>query len=461
MVRSVAVSLFLVLTTSFAFGARGIHFQPAINSASGVGRLTYVAVGDFNRDGFPDIAVSSTYNTLAILLGNGDGTFTQSAKYTLDVYVESQLGVADFNGDGILDLVQTAGGLNVPATFAILLGNGDGTFGTPAYYSTDHDGSILSLAMGDLNHDGILDFFLGGNGSSVVVLGTANGGFQQGQDEPASGFGVTLGDFNRDGNLDAAVVAGTYQNLYVLLGNGDGTFRAPVTYSDDLEPLSVTTADFNHDGKLDLATAEYNGVSLNVLWGNGDGTFGTGKFWLGGNSPAAVITADFNRDGNPDLATADYTGGGVSVLGGKGDGTFRIPIFLKTSKNPTFLAASDFNRDGSLDLVVTNQADNTVSVLLNAAGTNVVLSSSMDPSTVGQPVTFSASVTGTLTGGVPTGTVTFKDGSNTLGTATLSNGAGAFTTSNLAHGNHKITAVYSGDSVFNPNQSGVLIQIVK
>jgi len=441
--------------------ARPLRFTAAINSDTGVTTPAAVAVGDFNHDGLPDIAVTNHFNSLSILLGKGDGTFALPTTYTLDFYVENQLGVADFNRDGNQDLVVTGGGLSVPATFAILLGNGDGTFGSPTYYSTSHDGSILSLAIADLNHDGILDFFLGGNGSSLVVLGTANGGFQEGQYEPASGFAVAEGDFNKDGNLDAAVVSGIYGGFSVFLGNGDGTFQAPISYSDNLVPLGVTTGDFNHDGKLDLAIAEYNGVTLNVHMGNGDGTFDTGKYWLCGSAPAVVVTADFNKDGNLDLASTDYSGGGISILGGKGDGTFSLPQSIKTSANPTFLALGDFNRDGSLDLVVTNSADNTASVVLNAAGALVDLTSSMNPSSVGQPVTFTATVRGTLLTNVPVGTVTFKDGSAILGRAKLSAGVGAFTTSSLGQGNHRITAVYSGDGIFNPTQSGVLVQVVK
>ena len=464
MFRVTALVAGIVLATALSANARQVRFAPASNFSSGVSAPLYVAVGDFNRDGLSDLVVTCGFNTFSILLGqNPPGTFGSPVIYTIDFYVERQIGVADFNGDGIQDLAVVGGGMVVPSTLAVLFGNGDGTFGAPAYFSTVMNGSGISLALGDLNNDANLDVFLGGNGASIDLLGSSTGSFQEGQLQSVPGFGVTLGDFNHDGNLDVAATSGPYtQGISVLLGNGDSTFQPSVSYDGGLEPLGITTGDFNRDGNLDLAVAAYNSSSVVVLLGNGDGTFATGRKWPVGNSPGAVVTADFNRDGLADIAAADYGQGGVSLLLGKGNGTFPRQSFFQTGRNPTFLATSDFNRDGSIDLVVPNNADDTFSILLNAAGTLVGLSSSKNPSRVGQPVTFTTNVSGTIdSSNIPTGTVTFMDGSTVLSQLTLTGGAAAFTTSGLQHGNHKITVVYSGDNLFNPNRSIALIQKVR
>ena len=125
------------------------------------------------------------------------------------------------------------------------------------------------------------------------------------------------------------------------------------------------------------------------------------------------------------------------------------------------MAATDINHDGSIDLIVTNDSGHSASILLNAAGTLVRLGSAPNPSKAGQLVTLGASVAGTVTTGeTPTGTVVFKDGSNVLGSSPLVQGKAYLATSTLPHGKHNITAVYSGDTIFNPNSSSLRVQTV-
>jgi hypothetical protein len=455
----------VLLATALTGNARQVRFAPASNFSSGVSGALTVAVGDFNRDGLSDLVVTCGFNTFSVLLGqNPPGTFGSPVIYTLDFHVERQAGVADFNGDGILDIAVVGGGLIVQSGLAVLFGNGDGTFGAPSYFTTGIDGAGGSLALGDLNGDGNLDLFIGGNGASSDVLGSSTGSFQEGGVQSVAGYGVTIGDFNHDGNLDVAATSGGLypQGIFVLLGNGDGTFQQAVTYEGGHMPLGITTGDFNRDGNLDLAVAASYSASAAVLLGRGDGTFAPSRKWLIGNLPGALVTADFNRDGLVDLAATDYGDGKVSALLGNGNGTFARRVFyFQTGQNPTSLATSDFNRDGSIDLVVTNDADSTFSILLNAAGTFVGLSSSKNPSRVGESVTFTTNVSATIDSSIPTGTVTFMDGSAVLGKLTLTGGAAAFTTSGLQQGNHKITVAYSGDNLFNPNRSLALIQKVR
>lgn len=209
-------------------------------------------------------------NTVTILLGNGDGTFT--ARATIPVAGGPQsVAAGDFNRDGKLDLAVVSYSSN---TATVLLGNGDGTF-TEAASSSATGFEPLSVAAADFNGDGILD---------LAVTGL-NGG--------APGLGTVT----------------------VLLGKGDGTF-APTAVSPEpgQNPSSVAVADFNGDGKADLAIANAGSNTITVLLGNGDGTFAAPLSPAAGTDPLFVAVGDFNGDAIPDLAAANNSTSSVTVL---------------------------------------------------------------------------------------------------------------------------------------------------
>lgn len=454
--------------------ARQISFAPAKTFSAGMTQPAEIAVADLNGDGKPDLVVANHNGQLAIFIAKGNGTFLSPTIFTLDFYVTGSIAIGDFNGDKKPDIVAVGGGHVNGIGLALLTGNGDGTFNAPQYFPTTLSGASISLVVGDFNNDGNLDIYVGGNGSSELILGDGKGNFHDGQVQSAAGFGVAMGDFNGDGNLDIASSEpyGEYPNnasaLAVLLGNGDGTFQSPNVYpgfNNYQGVLGVAAADLNHDNKLDLVATDYAGSGVLVFLGNGDGTFGSPTTWFAGSQPGTVTVADFNGDGNLDLAVSDFGGGGVTVLPGNGDGTF-VPPYppsdFPTGKNPTGIVAADFNHDGSPDIAVANYGDGTITILLNAAGTLVRIHSSSNPSTSGQPVTFTATVRHSVAHTpVPSGVVTFTDGSAILGQAQLGNGTASLTTSTLANGRHKISAVYEGDETFNPNRSGMLVENVK
>src|SRR6267378_2390981 len=185
--------------------------------------------------------------------------------------------------------------------------------------------------------------------------------------------GIAVGDFNGDGKADLAVVNFGDWNVYVLLGNGDGTFQAArsVYFAPGGGfPWSIAAGDFNRDGKLDLAVSNYGDNSLSVLLGNGDGTFQAPLTSPVGTNPAQVTVGDFNGDGKLDLAVSSVANNTVAVLLGNGDGTFRPAPSLTVGNGPAGVAVGDFNGDGKQDLAVANLNDNTLSVLLgNGDGT--------------------------------------------------------------------------------------------
>ncbi|HEY4355924.1 MAG TPA: FG-GAP-like repeat-containing protein, partial [Acidobacteriaceae bacterium] len=224
------------------------------------------------------------------------------------------------------------------------------------------------VATGDFNRDGILDAAVVNAGSNTVgiLLGNGDATFQAQVTYPTGNgpISVAVGDFNGDGFLDLAVVNSSDYTVGILLGNGDGTFQTQTTFAADLGPGAVTVADLNGDGILDLAVANQLSSDVSVLLGKGDGTFYDQVPYSVGGLPHNVTVADFNGDHIPDLAVANSANNTISVLLGRGDGTFQAQVIYPTGHVPVLQVAADFNGDGIPDLAVTNFGDNTVGVLL-------------------------------------------------------------------------------------------------
>ena len=283
------------------------------------------------------------------------------------------LAVGDLNGDGTRDVVTTGVDVNL---VSVLLGSGDGTLGTATNFGTGI--SPRSVAIGDLNGDGKPDLVVANYGTYEtpgttvsVLLGNGNGTFGTKHDfgTGSSPHSVAIGDFNGDGKPDMAVANSFDDTVSVLLGNGDGTFGPKTDYVTGSDPLSVAIPDLNGDGKLDLVTANSTANTVSVLLGNGDGSFGARTDYETGSGPQSVAIADLDADGAPDLAVADFgswelLGNSVSVLLGNGDGTFAARADYGTESGPISLAIGHFNGDTAPDLAVVSIARNTVSVLL-------------------------------------------------------------------------------------------------
>jgi Bacterial Ig-like domain (group 3)/FG-GAP-like repeat len=417
-----------------------------------------IVTGDFNNNGNLDLAASVFIkNEFSVFLGEGNGLLHAPADFAVGHFPES-ITTADFNGDGKLDIA-TANTVNVSVAF----GNGDGTF-QPAvdYGASSNLGSPSTYVTAvDVNGDSKPDLAVvtrpvGGPAVVAIMLNSGNGTFLPATQYRVNGYpeSVAFADFNGDGKVDMATF--DYQVPYdvsVLLGNGDGTFQNPVNYRIGAPCASLITADVNGDGKQDLVLG--CGV-LGVMLGNGDGTFQPVTFDLSNLGAIEIAAGDFNGDGKIDIAAA---GNDFGVFYGNGDGTFSYIDYGLEVRN---LAVGDFNGDNAPDVAINNGVG--VFVVLNPGGTYDVLKSSLNPSTVGQRVTFRASVSASVKGssaGTPTGFITFRDGAFELAMVPLRNGVAFFQTSKLGAGTHNITAVYSGDSNFNPNVSAVLSQVVQ
>jgi hypothetical protein len=344
---------------------------PNLKSYAAGARPQSVAIADFNGDGKPDLAVANNDSGggVSLLTGNGDGTF-QAAPVYRAVYRAQSIAVADFDGDGKLDLAE-AGAYD--STVAALLGNANGSFRPQVIYGKS--GSSASVAVGNFDGDGKPDLVIANSSQSSVgvSLGNGNGTFRSAAVTYTVGTtprSIAVGDFNGDGKSDTAVANSGSHNVSILLGNADGTFRPVVNYSTAAggSPYSVAAADFNRDGKLDLAVANSSTSSASILLGNGDGTFQAPLNFVTGTFPHSIAVADLNGDGAPDLATADWANSSVSVLLGNGNGTFQPAVPYTVGSTPETVGVGDLNGDGKPDLVATTPSG--ISVLLgNGNGT--------------------------------------------------------------------------------------------
>ena len=396
-----------------------VSFRKAVpHTTSGYSPYS-VAIADVNGDGKPDLIVANeqqsktdTAGSISVMLGKGDGTFHAAVNYSSGGESAYSVVVADVNGDGKLDLVVANGCLGSDCStgsVGVLLGKGDGTFKKVVTYKSGAASVFGSqVAVGDLNGDGKLDLAVATTGSGCgngcpeglvgVLLGNGDGTFKKAKTYKTGGFDaigwVEIADVNGDKKPDLVVAnycanecsyPPTEGSVGVLLGNGNGTFKAVKTYPSSGDgAVSVAVADLNKDGKPDILVANCGpeacgpgspGGNVGVLIGNGNGTFKPVKTYPAANSPFDVVAADVNGDGNLDIVVSNWgtsnagtNDGSVTVLLGKGNGTFQAAqTFPSGGAEAPSVAVADVNKDGRLDMVLACVADS-----LNQSSTGVV-----------------------------------------------------------------------------------------
>jgi hypothetical protein len=349
-------------------------FAPATNFAAGNGPYL-TAVADFNGDGKLDLAVPNfDADQVSILLGNGMGGFTPAGSFAVGDGPTS-VAAGDFNSDGNLDLAVTNWKTNTFGDLSVLLGSGNGSFGSASSFRLIANPN--SVTVTDLNGDGKLDLvaatYSENLGNVKVLLGDGAGGFGTMKDFGGNGDGYSavVADFNGDGEGDVAIAKGQTiegfagSNISVLLGNGTGTLGSPSNFTVGLVPVAIAVGDFNADGKLDIAAANVESDNVSILLGDGLGGFGAANHITVGDGSNAVAVGDFNGDNHPDLAVSNVNAGTLSILLGNGTGSFSTPTNFAVGTKPISVVTADFNGDGRKDLAIANFGSNNLSVLLN------------------------------------------------------------------------------------------------
>jgi VCBS repeat protein len=331
-----------------------------------------VAVGAFDGNPIVDLATVTWFaQTLSVLLGQGSGDFGAASQLTVNW--PTTVVSAELNGDASSDLVCSYGpsnfGIDPRTGAAILMGNGDGTFGSPLVIPTGTGGPGVggsSVSTADLDTDGATDVVTTNPTQNTVsiLMGRGDGTF-----EPKVDYGagqtpaeVAIGDVDGDGDLDLAVANRTAGNsISILRGPGDGTFSPVTSLASISYPSSIAAGDVDGDGDLDLVVVAGNVVSIHR--GLGDGTFLSRSDFPVGTNAFMVRIADVSDDGHPDLLVASANA--LSLLLGRGDGTFGDRLDYG---RPGRFALGDLNDDSRVDLAVADFRSSQVAVMLNSGG---------------------------------------------------------------------------------------------
>ena len=446
-----------------------------------------LATGDLNGDGFADLVIDCLNGSGTVfvyaLLSNGDGTFAPPLQVT--PVLGTQVVLKDMNKDGKLDLVVAGRAVANPCAancfgFVLFTGNGDGTF-TLAATTTISGGANSNLLLADIDGDGYPDIVELNNlsmGTQSIDVYLSNKATSFGTSAPPISTPSTsiplqpyptnlykflfTGDFNGDGRPDLGTVltpGGTASVVTALNTSTAGTasFGTPTALPTGVAINDIASADINGDGLSDLliTTSTNNAVFLEA---DGKGSFANSYTGLAvtGTTVNDMQAADLNGDGYADPVVLSNISGNY---------------FLKsyiTSGNANAALNTTFAQSGTPALTATwpgniNFTGSTgkLTLTVNTASSSTSLGTSGTPNVYGQPVTFSSTISSTTAIGTPTGTITFKDGIVPLAApVNMTGGSASLTLSTLTAGTHFISASYSGDTVFGGGVSTLVTQVV-
>jgi hypothetical protein len=398
-------------------------------------------------------------NNIGIFLNTGNGTLGPGVFLAVSGRPDA-VSLADLNSDGHLDILLAVADATGGKGLQIMRGDGQGGFAAPVAVPTGSASPVSNTVIADFNGDGFPDIAFGINAAQpqiAIIFGDGHGGFSAPRvitvaNDTTLAIGLVLLDANKDSKPDlvvntAKVTIPTHES-FLLLNDGTANFSVSHLSSNggslrDTAEFVTAVADFNGDGFVDLLFGP--GSSSFIMFGDGHG----GTLYTSSSLPLAAPQGfAVDIDGNKTIDLVSSALG--SYFPGNGHGGFGDPIPLSFPQGSTLIAVADFNGDGKPDFVL--QSGTNVSVVLNnltapaniSASTQLLLSLSVATTSVGLPVTLSASVASY--GGVPGGSVTFFDGTQSLGGAPVDiYGMAALTTSFATAGLHNnLTASFAG-----------------
>jgi uncharacterized protein (TIGR03437 family) len=349
-------------------GAASISF-PNVNN------VTSMAVGDFNGDGRPDIALQS-FPQINYALGNSLGGFQNPTKLDTNSLTPNFVAAGDFNGDGRADLAVTLG--SSAGNLGIALSNGNGF--SPMTTQTTDGGTPSGIVPADFDGDGKLDLAVTNRtGTLVIFKGAGNGTFAHTNTYPTGGkpTRLTAGDLNGDGKLDLVIAdngdfgSSSAGGVVIFLGDGTGKFQGTASLAAGKYPIASAIVDVNRDGKVDLVVStrsDTSGWKIAVLLGNGSGGFGAATLYNTDFGSGPIAVADFDGDKFADIVVTHCCGStDMTILRGNGDGTFRPEVHFNGGASPADILAMDMNGDGGLDLLIAGNGG-SVTALMNRIG---------------------------------------------------------------------------------------------
>ncbi|CAF4233590.1 unnamed protein product, partial [Adineta steineri] len=324
-----------------------------------------------------DIAAAFAANdSVGILYGYGNGSFRELIMYSVGYNsYPYEIVSADVNNDNILDIIVANAGSN---TIGVLVGLNNEKFTPVMLFSTGNNSSPYGGAAGDFNNDTYIDFVVANYlGNSIgVLLGFGNGSFAAvvtySTGDGSRPQSIAISDFNQDTILDIVVANYRLNNIGIFLGRGDGTFANQTTYSTGYNsmPSFIIVNDFNNDNKSDVVICNTNTDDIGIFYGYGNGTFTSVILYSTGDgtSPHAIRSGNFNNDNAMDIVVASPGTNRILILYGSGDGHFLVgPTFSTGLKAGTIsLGVGDFDGNGLLDVTTANYLGNNIGVHISS-----------------------------------------------------------------------------------------------
>lgn len=290
------------ITVQLGDGRGGFSTSQTFTPVGGTGRD--IVLADFNGDGTLDLAAVIGGSNATIRYGLGNGTFDSVGATITGINSTGPMVAADFDNDGDIDL----GGASAATGLKWAANDGAGNFSAPIIF-TGNSNISSNFQVADFDHDGVNDILGVTTGVVSFIRGTGGGGFSfVGNYAFAGAADVQVGDFNGDGNFDFAVTSSSSTNIGLYRGDGSGGFASYATLSAQAASARLLKGDTNGDGIDDLVALPSGSSSGSLFTGNSDGTFDAAVALNTGAGLRQGVLADFNNDGVLDLAGGSTTG---------------------------------------------------------------------------------------------------------------------------------------------------------